>query len=73
VLARLGESSMRSVLRRSAACALQQQRSRHTLDVRGWLVLARLGECSMQPALRSAVGCLSDSSARATPSTRAIG
>ncbi len=72
VLARLGESSMQPAPQWSAACALQQQRSRHALDVRAWLVLARLGESSMpRRSGRLPVRC--NSTARAAPSTCAIG
>jgi hypothetical protein len=48
---------MQSAPQRSAAGVLQQQRSRHALDVRDWLVLARLGESSMQPALQHSAAC----------------
>jgi hypothetical protein len=56
---------MRPVPQRSAACALQQQRSRHALDVRDWFVLARLGDSSMRPApQRSAASALQQQRSR---------
>jgi hypothetical protein len=82
VLARFGDSSVQPAPHQSVTCAQHQQRSRHALDVRAWLVLARLGEFSMQPALQRSAACAigigrqpvrCNSSARATPSTCAIG
>ena len=51
------ESSVQLATQQSAICALQQQRSRHALDVRDWLMLARLGDSSMQPALQRSAAC----------------
>ena len=72
MLAHLGESSLQLAPQRLAACALQQRRLRHALDVRDCLVLARLGESSMpRRSGRLPVRC--NSTARAAPSTCAIG
>jgi hypothetical protein len=48
---------MRPAPQRSAACALQQQRSRHALDVRDFLALARFGDSSMQLARQRSAAC----------------
>jgi hypothetical protein len=51
---------MQPAPKRSAACALQQQRSRHALGVRDWLVLARFGDSSVQLSPHQSVACALD-------------
>jgi hypothetical protein len=64
---------MRPALQRSAACALQQQRSRHALDVRDFLALARFGDSSMRWRVNGRLPVRCNSSARATLLTCAPG